>query len=129
MQCVACGSEEVRRSRRRGFERLLTPLPVRAFRCRKCNYRFLAYSGPRLEDFRQPLCPRCQGTNLKRIPGDQVHVGLLRKLWRFLHVPAYYCAACRLHLFDVWWFFHREWARKQNERKNDGPPVKATTGP
>lgn len=109
--CPACGSDGVHRSKRRGWERLLTPLPGRPYRCHKCDHRFYALADESVERFREVCCPSCGTSQLKRSSGHHVHRGLLRKLWRALHVPAYRCDACRLSFFDLYWPFHRRWAR------------------
>jgi transposase-like protein len=109
--CPACGSDRVHRSARRGWERLLTPLPVHAFRCHKCDHRFYGLAGGSVERIGEAHCPSCGTSELKRSSGRQVHEGLLRKLWRAVRVPAYRCDACRLTFFDLSWPFHRRWAR------------------
>lgn len=109
--CPACGSDQVHRSKRRPWERLLALLAVRAFRCHKCDHRFYAFTGGSVERIREAGCPSCGTSELKRSSGRQVHGGLLRKLWRAVHVPAYRCDTCRLSFFDLFWPFHRRWAR------------------
>lgn len=109
--CPSCGSDRVHRSQRRGWELLLTPLPLRAFRCHECHHRFLALSGWKTERLREARCPSCGMTDLMRTSGRHVHGGALRALWRSLRVPAYHCDACRLSFFDLTWAFHRRWAR------------------
>ncbi len=40
LSCRRCGSDHVRRSQERGFDRFLVYIGIRPFRCFDCGYRF-----------------------------------------------------------------------------------------
>jgi fatty-acid desaturase len=53
--CLECGSEKMRRSKRRNFfEKLLAPLGGNMHRCHECDSRYLQFGASwlRVDDFR-----------------------------------------------------------------------------
>ena len=67
LSCKKCGSDHVRRSRKRGFDHFLRFLGLRPFRCFDCGYRFR--STKRAQQFdnmalpssvlMKAVCPNC----------------------------------------------------------------------
>lgn len=47
MNCPACGDHEVRRSRRRVLERILSAFGLFPYRCQRCDARFLRFGAGR----------------------------------------------------------------------------------
>src|SRR5215813_734229 len=100
MKCPVCRGEELRRSRRRGFvEAVLGFFGVLPWRCESCEARFLARATP-LSWVLYAHCPKCGGTELKRIAPEHVP-GATSTLWRILGVPSLRCEPCREKFFSL----------------------------
>ncbi len=67
LSCRKCGSDHVRRSQERGFDRLLIMIGFRPFRCFDCGYRFRSIrKAQQFVDMALPpsviskaVCPNC----------------------------------------------------------------------
>lgn len=97
--CPKCFATESRRSRRRGWERFVPFL--RAYRCSRCNERFLRGARPPFA-----FCTRCGTTQLqytkpKRVRTGLTHPVLLRNLvLNYMGARAYRCPDCRRYFLD-----------------------------
>lgn len=113
VHCPACGSSRVFRDRRRGLAEFLRFTPFRPYACRECQRRFYGFSRRRniLSRLRAGLdrwawsmsaaCPYCHARELRRTSGRHIHSGRLRRVFRFLRVPAYRCLRCGNRFFKL----------------------------
>jgi DNA-directed RNA polymerase subunit RPC12/RpoP len=100
MNCPACHSEWIRRSRRRSaLDYLFSVASVLPWRCMSCRRRFRARAVP-IHYLFYAHCPICGNVDLQRIA--PVHVpGIASALWRILKLPAMRCEFCRHKFFTL----------------------------
>jgi len=100
MNCPACHSELIRRSRRQSaLDYLFSAANVLPWRCMSCEARFHARAIP-VHHLFYAHCPVCGNLDLQRIPPDHVH-GMASSLWRILRLSALRCEPCRHKFFTL----------------------------
>lgn len=111
IECVQCGSHNIRRARLRTLsDRLRILTGVYPFRCRECQTRFLA-GVLRLSKAPYAKCPRCLRTELGTWPQRHYNPGFAANLLLELGARKYRCPACRYNFVS----FRRRLGSRQVE--------------
>jgi DNA-directed RNA polymerase subunit RPC12/RpoP len=100
MNCPACHSESIRRSRRRSaLDYLFSAATLLPWRCMSCEARFHARAVP-IHNLYYAHCPICGNADLQRIAPEHVS-GIASALWKILKLPAMRCDPCRHKFFTL----------------------------